>query len=105
MAEAGKLDTRPAIILEFDDAVRFFLSASAHSPCFVCGTDSWQIPTRNDNMQLCMLTRELHEQNGERIHTLAVECKRCGFIRQHRAEIILDWLNANPESGDDENGL
>ncbi len=32
----------------------------------------------------------------EPAYNLALECSNCGFVREHRAKFIADWVAQNP---------
>ncbi|WP_422768371.1 hypothetical protein [Pseudomonas fulva] len=84
--------------LEFDDAVRFFQTVCDEARCPACGSRKWEIPTTEENDEICLVVRSgIVGPDGSPVFNLAIECRICGFVRVHRADFLLEWVEQNPE--------
>lgn len=87
-------------ILLYDEAVRFLIVKTPNGKCFACGTDMWNISTKEESTDHCFLRKAGGTISGAPAYNLELECNNCGLIRTHRSEVMLAWLAMNPKTDD-----
>lgn len=80
----------------FDDAVRFLMAVSPSSKCPACGEEKWIVPYADHAQKYAFLTPLVVSYGNEPAFNLALECAKCGFVREHRARFVEEWISANP---------
>jgi Zn ribbon nucleic-acid-binding protein len=86
----------------FDDAVRFLIALSPSSKCPACSEEKWIVPYADEEQQFAFLTPLVVSYGNEPAYNLALECAKCGFVREHRARFVEEWIAANPVVAEDE---
>jgi uncharacterized Zn finger protein len=86
----------------FEDAIRFLLAKTDKAKCPCCGSEKWIVPFAEGDDESVFLMPLGASFGAEPAYNLALECNNCGFVREHRAKFIADWISQNP--GKDKNG-
>lgn len=82
-------------IVSYDDAVRFLTEVTPGGKCPMCGTNTWAIAIRADDHTLCYFQHSGFDRGGESAYSLSIDCNTCGYVRVHRAQKIITWLDGN----------
>lgn len=81
----------------FNDAIRFLTEKTDKAPCPCCGSEKWIVPFADEDGTTVFLMPLSVSYGKEQAYNLALECDNCGFVREHRAKFIADWIAQNPE--------
>ncbi|WDG45690.1 hypothetical protein [Pseudomonas chlororaphis] len=98
-------ETSARIRISYEEAVEFFLALTPNGNCPLCKSDRWEIPTDQTHKGDVFLLPAGGMRGGKRAYNLGLECKTCGFVRVHRANLIREWLDGDravPEAPSDE---
>lgn len=84
-----------------DDFVRFITSkADKDDICPICGKDQWAVlcsPDEQPVFRLGIPVRNRPEQYY--LSMFGYHCENCGYLRQHMAWVVYEWVKANPAPG------
>lgn len=83
--------------VSMDDFIRFLVSKTNDSVCPACGTGHWTvIGSATNDMAFRMVTQLRDGPSSTQINTFALSCNECGFVRQHLARKVREWVDSNP---------
>lgn len=80
----------------FKDAIRFLVAKTDKAKCPCCGSEKWIVPFAEGTDEVVFLMPLGATFGSEPAYNLELECDNCGFIREHRAKFIADWIAKNP---------
>lgn len=83
--------------VHMDDFVRFLIAKTDDSNCAGCGSASWTIIGSDETEMAYRLTTALRD--GVRptyLNCFGIYCNECGFVRQHLARKVREWVDNNP---------
>lgn len=82
-----------------DDFVRFInAKAEKDDICPVCSTDSWALLCSPDGEPVFRLGTPVRNREEQfYLSSFGYFCENCGFLRQHMAAIVHDWVQKNPD--------
>lgn len=79
------------------DFVRFLEEKTLDQPCPACGACQWTlIGPKDDGITFMLRTALRGASSPTQVTTVAVYCNECGFLRQHLAKVVRNWVDANP---------
>jgi hypothetical protein len=78
--------------LPFDDAVRFLTAVCGDAHCPACNNKKWEIPTSEEDDDLCLLVKSGVKFESVYLYNLLLECRVCGWVREHRVDVVLEWI-------------
>ncbi|MBJ2270724.1 hypothetical protein JFT60_25430 [Pseudomonas sp. MF6772] len=84
------------MIILFNDAIRFLTEKTDNARCPCCGAEKWIVPFADKESTTVFLMPLQAKFGNEPAYNLALECSNCGFVREHRAKFIADWVAQNP---------
>lgn len=84
--------------IEMDGFIRFLEAKSLQSKCPSCGSGTWVI-VGDPETNLCSQLQIPGRDRGlmESLPVVCLHCENCGFIRQHMAHMVQEWIEENPE--------
>lgn len=83
------------------DFVRFLEAQTEDKPCPACGSIKWIIIGPGDGGTTYLLRTSLRGgSKTSQVTTMALHCEDCGFLRQHVAKVVRDWVNCNPDQSE-----
>jgi len=90
--------TRSRRAVTSDDFVRFLVEKNPESNCPVCDGDAWTVVCPfGDHLDTYRLVVPMRDgPNPMTISTFAIFCDNCGYLRQHLARVVHQWVEANP---------
>lgn len=86
----------------FEDAIRFLVEKTDNAKCPCCGNPKWIVPFADEKSTEVFLMPLQVTFGNEPAYNLALECSNCGFVREHRAKFIADWVAQNPSKEQNE---
>nr|WP_315448005.1 hypothetical protein [uncultured Pseudomonas sp.] len=90
------------MIIKFNDAIRFLTEKTPVAKCMCCGNEKWIVPFADVDGTTVFLMPLQATFGNEPAYNLTLECSNCGFLREHRAKFIADWIAENPSQEKDE---
>lgn len=80
-----------------DDFVRFLIAKTDDSKCSGCGSKSWTV-IGSDQTQMAyrMVTPMRDGPSPTYLNCFGIYCNECGFVRQHVARKVKQWVEENP---------
>ncbi len=84
--------------VNMDDFIRFLEEKTEGSKCPACWSDTWVLIGSADNEMAFRHVTPLRD--GPRTSTtfseFGIYCDNCGFVRQHLARFVKQWVDNNP---------
>lgn len=81
-----------------DDFIRFLEAKTGECRCPACGKERWTVlgvPRTDATYRMVTTLRDSEKPSS--LSTFSVYCSNCGFLRQHVARIVKEWVDENPE--------
>ncbi|MFJ7790673.1 hypothetical protein [Pseudomonas sp. NPDC096925] len=83
--------------VSIDDFLRFLVEVTGDTTCPACGNEQWTMIGTNQTDSAYRLYTSLRDGKGQKaLNTFAIYCNECGFVRQHLARIVREWVDKNP---------
>ena len=84
-----------------DDFVRFITAKAAkEDTCPICNTDQWSVLCTPDDEPVFRLGTPVRNREEQfYLSTFGYFCENCGYVRQHMAWIVHQWVKENPAPG------
>ncbi|MCF1487552.1 hypothetical protein LZ838_09275 [Pseudomonas sp. AA27] len=80
-----------------DDFIRFLEAKTGESRCPVCNFQRWVVlgaPSTETSYRMVTTLRDGAKPTF--LSSFSVYCSNCGFIRQHIARVVKEWVDENP---------
>lgn len=88
--------TKHRFSVDVDDFVRFLEAKTLDRKCPACGTAHWTVigPAEGATYRVTAPLRD--SETKHQLSMFAIHCVECGFVRQHYARVVKDWVKDNP---------
>jgi hypothetical protein len=87
-----------ARILPYADAIRFLNALTKDGECPMCKTNLWNIKIYSGDGAYCLLEPVASFSGDAPWYKLNLDCNACGYLRSHKASVVKNWIEHNPET-------
>lgn len=95
-----KQPERSKLSVTSDDFVRFLEAKNPESDCPVCGEETWTVICPFDHEDAHdtyrLVTRLKDGSRPMTVSSFGLFCDSCGYLRQHVAKVVRQWVDDNP---------